>query len=289
MILALAVLGACTTAKLGESKPPGTGITGNRSTGGDSGQAGATGATGAGAGGSTTAAAEDGGGGTTLCEGLAAQYEVAIATAQQCSVGSAAQCGQLVSAQLSPCNSCLTYVNDAALPLELQSQWDLNGCGPSTAGQTCGHILCPTPTNNACLELGNGTGKCSFGTSAAGGDGGTGATDGGSSECGTLEQLYQTALAAAETCTVGASGQCSQGAPSDLSPCYRNCVAYVNDATELNTILDEWDRLGCQNTSVLCDMIACPGFMLGASACSGVAGSTTGSCEQVALATAAGG
>jgi len=85
--------------------------------------------------------------------------------AQRCTLGAANQCQQVVPAHLSPCDSCLTHVNDSATVLLLEDQWRQLGCDGDT-GSTCGQIVCPTSTNTTCVDTGNGTGKCSFSFSA---------------------------------------------------------------------------------------------------------------------------
>jgi hypothetical protein len=57
---------------------------------------------------------------------------------------------------------------------------------------------------------------------------------------------------------VGASGQCGQEVSADLSPCFSNCMIYVNDATTLNAIKAKWLAAGCQNVGLIaCPAIAC--------------------------------
>jgi hypothetical protein len=101
-----------------------------------------------------------------------------------------------------------------------------------------------------------GHGAGGGGATGTGGGGAGGSTDGGPS-CGDLMDLYTQAMKQAQSCDVGATGQCQQMASGSLSPCFVNCMTYVNDATVLNAIKQTWEAEGCNNVKVLCPAIAC--------------------------------
>ncbi len=75
--------------------------------------------------------------------------------------------------------------------------------------------------------------------------------------CGDLATDYAQALAAAQSCDVNTSGQCQQLVSSSLSPCFSNCMTYVNDPSTPNAIKAIWEQEGCNNVLVLCPAIAC--------------------------------
>jgi hypothetical protein len=85
------------------------------------------------------------------------------------------------------------------------------------------------------------------------GTGGYGANDG--TICNTLTAEYQSALTAAESCQVGASGQCQQTVAGNLSSCY--CQTYVTDSSVLSSIRATWDAAGCVLAAGPC-AISCP-------------------------------
>jgi hypothetical protein len=93
---------------------------------------------------------------------------------------------------------------------------------------------------------------------AAGGKGGNGGAGGtGGVSCGDLATQYAAALPAAQSCDLNASGECQQLVSSSLSPCFLNCMTYVNDPTALSAIKASWEQAGCDNVDVLCPAIAC--------------------------------
>ena len=274
VILAVALGGACSSQPLapvmlgGGPRSTGTGGQGVMSNGGGgqtvsptgigggsgwaNGAGTGTGASGSGSGGTGLMGAPDYSnvdGGYAACQALVMQYEGAIAEAQQCDVTGAGGCQQVVLAHLGTCDSCPTYVNDTTKPLAIQAQWQAAGCDQAAPGQACGNV-CQAPTNYACVDIGNGTGKCGTGI--------------GLSPCGSLQVQYATALAAAKSCTAGATGQCTEAVPSDLSPCSRHCATYVNDASALNPIKDAWDSQGCGIITVICPQVDCTSELSGA-------------------------
>jgi hypothetical protein len=211
--------------------------------------------TGAITGSSSSAGGVGGGAGDpSICNTLAALYDTALPGAQRCDVTTTGQCQTVVSTHLATCGSCPTHVNDASQLIVLRTQWLAAGCG-QTEGQSCGQPPCPTSTNTSCFDVGDGAGMCSYVTTAVAGW--AGAPDGSLSPCETLEMQYRAALPPAVSCTAGATGQCAVQVRSDLSPCYKSCPAFVNDATVLTPIIEAWDSLGCGNVEVQCPGIDC--------------------------------
>jgi hypothetical protein len=97
-----------------------------------------------------------------------------------------------------------------------------------------------------------------FGGTGTGGDFGTGGMGGSitPAACATLQSEFQSALTAAETCQVGAPGQCQQLVNSSLSGC--NCQTYVSDGSALAAIDQAWQAAGCNNgTRPPCEIL-CP-------------------------------
>jgi hypothetical protein len=126
-----------------------------------------------------------------------------------------------------------------------------------------------------------GTGAGTGGVPATGGAGGrfveTGGTAGTApAVCDALAAEYQTAFASAETCQVGASGQCQQQYRSSLSGC--SCPAYVNDSSGLAAIQAAWQAAGCQVPGPAC-FAACPVALN--TTCVSVDGGTLGTCSYV--------
>jgi hypothetical protein len=176
-----------------------------------------------------------------VCASLASQYDAAMGVAQQCSVDWPSQCDRTVPAHVSPCESCLVYVNDPTELVTIEAQWVLAGCDQAT-GSSCSSVLCPMPTNGACVDTGNGTGKCSFNPEPDNAPDAAAAND-----CGSLLMRYATALTATQYCTAGAADQCTKTVPSTLNPCLMSCVTYMNDTTVVDSILAEWQSQGCGN------------------------------------------
>jgi hypothetical protein len=115
----------------------------------------------------------------------------------------------------------------------------------------------------------------------AGGEGGTGPVTGGSggsvsSVCNALVAEYQSAVTAAETCQVGASGQCQQLVTESLSGC--SCPTYVTDTSTLSTIEDAWQAAGCATPRPACDLF-CPAALN--TTCVASDGGSTGFCSWV--------
>jgi hypothetical protein len=104
------------------------------------------------------------------------------------------------------------------------------------------------------------------GSAGHGGGGSNGGRDGGSAgagadagaSCSDLASQYGDALAAARSCTVGATDQCQQSVSLSLSVCSSNCMTFVNDASALNDLRARWQSAGCANQrQVACPAIAC--------------------------------
>ncbi len=114
-------------------------------------------------------------------------------------------------------------------------------------------------------SLGGSGGGLGAGGSAGGSHGGAGGGSGGAGgqvadggvSCTDLENQYQAALPAARSCDVNAIGQCQQPVSSSLSPCFVNCMTYVNNALTLNAIKASWVQAGCNQIVAICPLIAC--------------------------------
>ncbi len=92
---------------------------------------------------------------------------------------------------------------------------------------------------------------------ASGSAGATGTAGHGGASCSDLQSQYGDALAAARSCSVTTSGQCTQTASGELSPCFSNCLIFVNDATTLDALKTEWLQAGCADGTYACPAIAC--------------------------------
>jgi hypothetical protein len=143
----------------------------------------------------------------------------------------------------------------------------------------CTQSLTPDRTGTGGTTTGAGavTGAGGFVT----GRGGTGGsiTGGGSggrnvAACNTLMAEYGSAFAEAQTCEVGASGQCQQLVSQGLFGC--GC-SYVNDSAALAQIEAAWASSGCA-TSPPCE-VACPTG--GNYACVSADGGSAGVCSYV--------
>jgi hypothetical protein len=127
---------------------------------------------------------------------------------------------------------------------------------------------------------GNGGRKGGGGDSGLGGATGTGGGkgqggQGGAASCDALATDYSNAMTAAKKCTPGAAGQCQQMVDSALSACAGGCKTYVNDATMLSSIEDEWNAAGCASMPHgACPAIAC--VVPGPSTCTGTSSTPGG-------------
>ena len=131
----------------------------------------------------------------------------------------------------------------------------------------CNQSLTPTMTGTG------GTGTATGGTST--GTGGLGGSN-VSAACNALVAEYQSAFTAAETCQVGASGQCQQSVPGSLSGC--SCPTLVTDTSALSTIREAWDAAGCVVPTGPC-RISCPAALN--NTCVSTDGGSAGFCSYV--------
>jgi hypothetical protein len=119
-------------------------------------------------------------------------------------------------------------------------------------GGGCGSVLVPSDGGGGSA----GSGAAGHGGAGTGGVGGQ-RTDSGVS-CTDLQNEYTAAMSLAQTCEVDASGQCQQLASTSLSPCFVNCMTYVNDASDLDAIKQSWTAAGCDSlVGMACPAIAC--------------------------------
>lgn len=95
----------------------------------------------------------------------------------------------------------------------------------------------------------------SGGTSGTGGAGGS-ASDAGT-YCAELVSRYSAALLAAESCDVGANGECDQEVAAGLSVC-GSCGTFVHDPSTLNALSALWAQAGCGDGKYACPLIECP-------------------------------
>ncbi len=126
-----------------------------------------------------------------------------------------------------------------------------------------------TGTGGSGMATGGGSGGISTGTGGLGGSNVTAA-------CNTLVAEYQSALTEAETCQVGASGQCQQLITPALSNC--SCPTYVTDSSALSAIQDAWVSVGCQVPTLPCDFF-CPAALN--TTCVSADGGSAGFCSWV--------
>jgi hypothetical protein len=222
----------------------------------------ATGGTGATGGGFATGTGGAGGLAGSLCAGLATQYLSAVAAQQACTGGALTdQCQQVVPSALSVCGACPTYVNDATQPSALQQAWELAGCNKTDPAVPCFDGACPPAYGGTCLIAG----QTNHGTCVAVTTPGTGGSspDGGGSPCAGLSQKYAALLPLVKSCTPGAANQCAQLVPTELAVCSAGCTTYVNDATELNGLRQQWTAAGCSSGTVSCPAIRCQQTLAG--------------------------
>lgn len=112
------------------------------------------------------------------------------------------------------------------------------------AGGACSQSLTPN-------MFGTGGAVTASGGFGGGGIPGTGGLGGGAAPvCADLAAKYQSALTAAETCQVGASGQCQQLIRGALSGCA--CPVYVTDTSALVAMASAWNEAGCATATLPC-------------------------------------
>jgi hypothetical protein len=108
--------------------------------------------------GGTSGTGGTGGTGGASCSDLATHYAAGLQFAERCEVGASGQCQQLVSASLSPCGGCTTYVNDATALDAISAMWTQQGCGEVPVA--CPAILCQQPAPATCVAGDGGGGVC---------------------------------------------------------------------------------------------------------------------------------
>jgi hypothetical protein len=96
------------------------------------------------------------------CSVLATQYLNTVIDAQACDPNGAGQCQQQVSAALSSCPTCMTYVNDVANVNAIKSAWERLGCNQAGTG-TCPPLSCTQPSAGTCQASSAG-GTCASST-----------------------------------------------------------------------------------------------------------------------------
>jgi hypothetical protein len=125
----------------------------------------------------------------------------------------------------------------------------------------------------------SGTGGAPAAPGGAGGDGipGTGGLGGNvvSPACEAILTEFQTAFTAAETCQVGAPGQCQRGNAGPLASC--TCDYYVNDSTAIDMLETAWEAAGCDTGTPPC-VLFCPTFLN--NTCISTDGGTLGVCSE---------
>ena len=179
-----------------------------------------------------------------------------------CPAGWTLCCGQCLSPQAGICS----------MPCSATGGAISTGGATSSGGVGAGSGGSKTGSGGATSSGGAGSGGSKTGsggakTGGAGGNsGGTGGAshydggqpaDGGVS-CTDLENAYAAALPAARSCDVAALAQCQQSVSSSLSPCFVNCMTYVNDASTLNKLKLEWQQGGCNSViGIVCPAVAC--------------------------------
>jgi hypothetical protein len=206
--------------------------------------AGGTGTGGVGATGGVVVGSGGSGGSQSLCATLASDYQVAVVAAQACTGGLDAQCQQVIPSSLSACGSCPTYVTDPSEPNAIQQAWLAAGCNNANPAPPCFDGQCPTVYSGICvIVLDTNHGACVSTTTPGTG----GSSPDGGSPCEGISQKYAAVLPLAKSCTPGATDQCGQLVPTELAVCSAGCTAYVNDATELNTLRQQWNNAGCSS------------------------------------------
>ncbi|HVU49528.1 MAG TPA: hypothetical protein VHL80_02515, partial [Polyangia bacterium] len=99
-------------------------------------------------------------------------------------------------------------------------------------------------------------GHASGGTTGSGGQGGGGGA-GGAASCDDLASRYAAALMAASACTAGAANQCAMLVSSSLSPCFLDCMTYVQSDAGLADLKARWTAAGCGARPQVCPAIGC--------------------------------
>ena len=138
------------------------------------------------------------------------------------------------------------------------------------ATTACNQSLAPNVTGTGGAGTGGGAGGTGPGTGGLGGS--------VSSVCNALVAEYQSAFTAAETCQVGATGQCQQLVTGRLSGC--SCPTYVTDTSALSAIEGAWQAAGCGVVPMAsCNNILCPATLN--TTCVPTDGGSVGFCSYV--------
>ena len=119
----------------------------------------------------------------------------------------------------------------------------VTGAGGSVTGAGGG-------TGGSTGKGGSGAGGNATGAGGNGTGGGKGGQGGES--CDKIASDYASAMTAAKMCTPGATNQCQKLVDGTIG--CSGCRQYVNDATMLDQIQNQWDGQGCTQ---LCSAIAC--------------------------------
>ncbi len=90
------------------------------------------------------------GGEMASCSVLETQYLDTVAGAQSCDLNGAGQCQKQVSAALSSCPTCMTYVNDATTVNSIKSVWEQLGCNRAET-DPCPPLSCTQPASGTCV------------------------------------------------------------------------------------------------------------------------------------------
>ena len=241
---------------------PGTGGTsatgsqggaGGPATGGANGHGGSVGGVGGvpGTGGQLASGGSMGSGGNVGAGGSATGGRDASVDAG-CPAGWTPCCGQCLSPQAGICSMPCLATGGAIATGGATSSGGKTGAGGATSSGGVGG----SKTGSGGAKTG-GAGGNSGGTGGTSHDDGGQPADGGVS-CTDLENAYAAALPAARSCDVAAAGQCQQSVSSSLSPCFVNCMTYVNNASTLNKLKLTWQQGGCNSlVGILCPAIAC--------------------------------
>jgi hypothetical protein len=104
----------------------------------------------------TGGATGTGGTGGLTCDQLQADYQAALGTARECSVGGTNQCQKTVTSALG-CNGCPTFVNDDSGLSQYQNAWNQGGCSQN---QVCANIACLAPKAATCKASDAGGAAC---------------------------------------------------------------------------------------------------------------------------------
>lgn len=131
-------------------------------------------------------------------------------------------------------------------------------------------------TGNMTGTGGTGTGAGATGGFAVGATGGTGGA--AVTACLNLANQYQQALGFAQTCDVGADGECKVVVAGALSVC-GSCPTMVTDSSKLDLLQQRWDAANCFDIlpKVPCPLLLCATPT--SAMCVAADGGATGTCS----------